>query len=59
MSNTTVAVARFRMSALSGIDMLAAASTATAHTGVVSAYKPSADARNAVQGGADAWGPPV
>jgi len=25
----------------------------------VSAYKPSVDARNAAQGGAGAWGPPV
>ena len=59
MSNTIPAVARFRMPAFSGIWMLADASTATAHTALVSAYKPSTDARNAAQGGAGAWGPPV
>ena len=31
----------------------------TGHTAAVSAYKPSADARNAAQGGASAWSPPV
>jgi hypothetical protein len=31
----------------------------TTHTGAVSAYKPFADARNAAQGGAGAWSPPV
>ena len=31
----------------------------TAHTAAASAYKPFADARNAAQGGASAWSPPV
>lgn len=56
---TTETAARFRMPAASGIWMLAAGHTATAHTAVVSAYKPSTDVRNAAQGGAGAWGPPV
>jgi exo-beta-1,3-glucanase (GH17 family) len=56
--NTTEAAARFRMPAFCGIWMLADAHTSTA-TAVVSAYKPSSDVRNAAQGGAGAWGPPV
>ena len=56
---TTDAAARFRMPTFCGIWMLADAHTSTAHTAVVSAYKPSTDARNAAQGGAGAWGPPV
>jgi hypothetical protein len=47
------------MPAFCGIWMLADAHASTAHTAVVSAYKPSTDARNAAQGGAGAWGPPV
>jgi hypothetical protein len=31
----------------------------TSRTAAVSSYKPFADARNAAQGGADAWSPPV
>jgi hypothetical protein len=46
------------MPAFCGIWMLADAHTSTA-TAVVSAYKPSSDVRNAAQGGAGAWGPPV
>ena len=57
--NTTEAAARFRMPAFCGIWMLADAHTSTARVAVVSAYKPSSDARNAAQGGAGAWGPPV
>ena len=53
------AVTRLRMPALCGIWMLAGAHASTAFTAVVSAYKPSADSRNAAQGGAGAWGPPV
>lgn len=56
---TTDAASRFRMPALCGIWMLAGAHTSTARVAVVSAYKPSTDARNAAQGGAGAWGPPV
>jgi hypothetical protein len=55
---TSEAAARFRMPAFCGIWMLAVARTSTAHA-VTSAYKPSNDARNAAQGGAGAWGPPV
>ena len=57
--NTTEAAARFRMPAFCGIWMLADAHASTANTAVVSAYKPSTDSRNAAQGGAGAWGPPV
>jgi hypothetical protein len=57
---TTIETAvRFRMPAFCGVWMLADGHTSTAHTAVVSAYKPSTDARNAAQGGAGAWGPPV
>ena len=56
---TTETAVRFRMPTFCGIWMLAGGHTATAHTAVVSAYKPSVDARNAAQGGAGAWGPPV
>jgi hypothetical protein len=59
VSINTDAVTRFRMPAFCGIWMLADAVASTAHTAVVSAYKPSTDARNAAQGGAGAWGPPV
>ena len=31
----------------------------TSHPAAVSSYKPFGDARNAAQGGADAWSPPV
>ena len=55
VSITTDAVTRFRMPAFCGIWMLAS----TAHAAVVSAYKPSTDVRNAAQGGASAWSPPV
>lgn len=56
---TSDAVTRFRMPAFCGIWMLAETLASTAHTAVVSAYKPCNDARNAAQGGAGAWGPPV
>jgi hypothetical protein len=55
----TDAVERFRMPAFCGSWMLADAHASTARTAVVSAYKPSTNARNAAQGGAGAWGPPV
>jgi len=55
VSINTDAVTRFRMPAFCGVWMLAS----TAHAAVVSAYKPSTDARNAAQGGASAWSPPV
>jgi hypothetical protein len=42
-----------------GTWVLAGTHASMAHTAVVSAYKPSTDARNAAQGGAGAWGPPV
>jgi hypothetical protein len=58
VSINTDAAARFRMPAFCGIWMLADACTSTAHA-VTSAYKPSTDVRNAAQGGAGAWGPPV
>ena len=56
---TTETAVRFRMPTFCGIWMLADGHAATARTAVVSAYKPSTDARNAAQGGAGAWGPPV
>jgi len=59
MSNTSVVITRFRMLASSEARMLAGTSTSTAHTAAASAYNPFIDARNDVQGGADAWGPPV
>jgi hypothetical protein len=59
MSNTPVAVTRFRMLASTEARMLAGTCASMAHTAAASAYKPFIDARNDVQGGADAWGPPV
>jgi hypothetical protein len=56
---TSEAAVRFRMPAFAGVWMLADGHTSTARTAVGSAYKPSTDARNAAQGGAGAWGPPV
>jgi hypothetical protein len=59
VSDITYAITRFRMPAVCGTWALAGTHASMAHTAVVSAYKPSTDARNAAQGGAGAWGPPV
>ena len=60
MSNfTTDVITRFRMPEVCGTWVLAGTHASMARTAVVSAYKPSTDARNAAQGGAGAWGPPV
>ena len=63
MSNTTWAPARLRVSIATpsyGIGLGDGMTCVmTAHRGAVEAYKPFADARNAAQGGASAWSPPV
>ena len=63
MSETTWAAARLRTSIATpsyGFGLGSGMTCVmTAHTAAVSAYKPSADARNAAQGGASAWSPPV
>ena len=62
MSDNTWAPARLRMSIAAPVAAgLGGGVTCAmkAHAAAVSAYEPFADARNAAQGGADAWSPPV
>ena len=55
MRPSTSIAARVGSTVLGGAETCAM----TSHTGALSAYKPFGDARNAAQGGADAWSPPV
>ena len=63
MSNISRAAMRLRLSIVapvSGSGLGGVVTCAmTAHTAAASAYKPFGDARNAAQGGASAWSPPV
>ena len=63
MSNISRAAMRLRLSIAApvyGTGVGGAVTCAmTGHTAAVSADKPFGDARNAAQGGADAWSPPV